>query len=128
MSTITFPAERPFSRVSFQTLDHTTLRGNLYLAAASPAPIVVMTQGYALLKEQYLLNWGGYFLDAGVHVLTYDHRNFGVSDGTPREEVRLDQQAEDYLDAVTFAQGLKEVENNKVFIWGIGHSGGAAGT
>ena len=116
-----------FRRVEFPTHDGVTLRGNLYTSPkVAQAPLVIMTQGYGLLKEHYLENWYEPFLAAGIHVLTYDHRNFGSSDGMPREQVDTMQQAEDYVDAVTYALGLSIVTPRKVFIWGIGHSGGAS--
>ena len=100
-------SDRPFRRVEFQTQDKTTLRGNLYTSPKiANGPLVIMTQGYALLKEHYLENWYNSFLDAGIHVLTYDHRSFGHSDGLPRAHVDPVQQAEDYVDAVTFALAL----------------------
>lgn len=117
-----------WARVEFSTYDGTHLRGNLYRARTENAPIVVMTQGLALLKEHYLQNWAERFQDAGFNVLTYDHRNFGHSQGTPRNEVNLALQAEDYSDAVMFVRSLPGLNADKVFIWGIGHSGGAAGT
>ena len=115
-----------YRRVEFRTQDGTLLRGNYYSASGTTdVPLVIMTQGYALLKEQYLENWYAPFLAAGFNVLTYDHRNFGSSDGQPREEVLLYQQAEDYIDAVTYGLSITG-PSGKVFIWGIGHSGGCA--
>lgn len=36
------------------------------------------------------------------------------------------QQAEDYHDAVIYAGSIEGVDRNRIVIWGIGHSGGAA--
>ncbi|CAD6553481.1 hypothetical protein LMG28140_05297 [Paraburkholderia metrosideri] len=36
------------------------------------------------------------------------------------------QQAADYHDAITAAMNLPGVDRNKICLWGIGHSGGAA--
>lgn len=117
-----------WTRVEFTTYDGTTLRGNWFAApGANNAPAIIMTQGLALLKEHYLQNWAERFQDEGFHVLAYDHRNFGHSEGRPRNEVNLAAQADDYSDAVTFVQGRAGVQADKVFLWGIGHSGGASG-
>lgn len=119
----------PWTRVEFTAYDGTKLRGNWFAAnGASEAPAVIMTQGLALLKEHYLQNWAERFQNKGFNVLTYDHRNFGHSEGLPRNEVNLSAQADDYSAAVTFVQGQSGVNPEKVFIWGIGHSGGASGT
>lgn len=117
-----------WERVEFRAYDGTKLRGNLYRASEKHRPIVIMTQGLALLKEHYLPNWAKRFQEAGFNVLTYDHRNFGDSEGAPRNEVHLYKQSDDYVDAVTYAQTIEDVDKNKVFIWGIGHSGGGCGT
>lgn len=54
-----------------------------------------MAHGYGAVKEQALLRFADTFTDtfteAGFAVLVHDHRTFGASDGTPRQEgVRWD--------------------------------------
>jgi uncharacterized protein len=116
----------PYKRVEFPTYDGTILRGNFYHCPRSkgPAPTVIFCHGIGLLKEQYLENWFRYVLQAGYHVLTYDHRSFGDSDGLPRETFNWVGQAEDFIDAVTFVRALPEVREDKVFAWGVAHAGG----
>jgi alpha-beta hydrolase superfamily lysophospholipase len=116
----------PYERVEFTTFDSTTLRGNLYRTAKAPtrAPIVIFVHGIGLLKEQYLENWFRHFLQGGYHVLTYDNRSFGQSDGLPRENFDWILQAEDFIDTVTYARSLGGVDPDKVFGWGVAHAGG----
>ena len=116
----------PYRRIEFSTYDGTVLRGNFYLGTGPPRPlpIVIFCHGIGLLKEQYLENWFRHVLQSGYHVLTYDHRSFGDSDGLPRETFDWNGQAEDFIDAVTFVRGLPEVDQDKVFGWGVAHSGG----
>jgi uncharacterized protein len=116
----------PYKRVEFLTYDGTILRGNFYHSPNSQetAPIVIFCHGIGLLKEQYLENWFRHALQAGCHVLTYDHRSFGDSDGLPRENFSCMGQAEDLIDAVTFVRSLPEVREDKVFAWGVAHAGG----
>jgi predicted alpha/beta hydrolase len=116
----------PYRRVEFTTYDSTILRGNLYHATNSveQASIIVFVPAIGLLKEQYLENWFKYFLRAGYHVLTYDNRSFGDSDGLPRNNFNWLLQAEDYIDAVTYARSLPEVNEDRVFGWGVAHAGG----
>lgn len=116
----------PYKRVEFTTYDSTTLRGNLYHGASvtKKSPIIIFVHGIGLLKEQYLENWFRYLLQAGYHVLTYDNRSFGVSDGLPRENFNWLLQAEDFIDAVTYTRSLAEVNKEKVFGWGVAHAGG----
>ncbi|KAF7536659.1 hypothetical protein G7054_g4373 [Neopestalotiopsis clavispora] len=117
----------PYKRVEFSTHDSTILRGNLYHATnvSEQVPIVIFTHGIGLVKEQYLENWFCHFLQAGYHVLTYDNRCFGDSDGLPRDHFNWRLQAEDFIDAVTYARRLPEVNKDKVFGWGVAHSGGS---
>jgi uncharacterized protein len=116
----------PYRRIEFKTYDSTALRGNLYHAenAAQHAPIVIFVHGIGLVKEQYLENWFRHFLQAGYHVLTYDHRSFGDSDGLPRNHFNWTVQAEDFVDAVSYVRTLPEVDGDKVFGWGVAHSAG----
>jgi pimeloyl-ACP methyl ester carboxylesterase len=116
----------PFKRVEFTTYDSTILRGNLYHSpnAEKQAPIVILVPAIGLLKEQYLENWLRHFLHAGYHVLTYDNRSFGDSDGFPRDNFNWTQQAEDFVDAVTYTHSLLEVNTSKIFGWGVAHAGG----
>ncbi|EHK18831.1 uncharacterized protein TRIVIDRAFT_225381 [Trichoderma virens Gv29-8] len=115
-------------RVEFRTVDGVTLRGDLYMPnnTANNAPIVVMTQGLTLLKEHYLPDFAVRFQAAGYAVLIYDHRGWGSSEGEPRNAVNPMQQAEDYHDAVIFARSVPGIDGNRIAMWGIGRSGGAA--
>jgi dienelactone hydrolase len=76
------------SKVEFDA-DGTTLRGWLYRprGRAAAAPAVVMAHGYNCIKELYLDRYAAAFANAGHVVLAYDHRNFGDSDGEPRQEL-----------------------------------------
>jgi uncharacterized protein len=106
--------------------DGATLRGWLYRpqTSASTAPVVVMAHGYNCLKEFYLDKYAASVASAGHVVLAYDHRNFGESDGEPRQELDPWQQVRDYRDAITFAQTLDGVDRGRVGIWGSSYAGG----
>ncbi len=108
--------------------DGTALRGWLYLpdGAASPVPTVVMAHGFAAVKEQGLDRYAEVFAAAGLGALVFDHRNFGASDGTPRQELDGVAQARDYRHAVTFARTLAEVDRDRIGVWGTSYSGGHA--
>ena len=104
--------------------DGATLRGWLYRphTSSSTAPVVVMAHGYNCLKEFYLDKYAAAVASAGHVVLAYDHRNFGDSDGEPRQELDPWQQVRDYRDAITFAQTLDGVDRDRVGIWGSSYS------
>ena len=106
--------------------DGLTLRGWLYLpeGAEAPVPTIVMAHGFSAVKEQYLDDFAEAFASAGFAALVYDHRNFGASDGEPRQEIDPILQVRDYRHATTFAQTLPEVDANRIGVWGTSFSGG----
>ena len=106
----------------------TTLRGWLYLPekGKEPFPLVVMTHGWAAVKEMYLDVYAETFAHAGIATLVYDHRNFGASDGTPRQEIDPWAQVRDYRHAITFAATLPSVDSRRLGVWGTSYSGGHA--
>ena len=80
-----------------------TLRGWLYVpdGAAGPVPTIVMAHGFSAVKEMYLDRFAEVFAAAGLGALVFDNRNFGASDGEPRQEIDPWQQVRDYRDAIT---------------------------
>lgn len=103
-----------------------TLRGWLYRPQPRTprAPVVVMAHGYNCLKEFYLDKYAAAVASAGHVVLAYDHRNFGDSDGEPRQELDPWVQVRDYRHAITFAQLLDDVDPARVGVWGTSYAGG----
>jgi fermentation-respiration switch protein FrsA (DUF1100 family) len=103
-----------------------TLRGWLYLPddPQAPVPTVVMAHGFSCVKEMFLDAYAETFVAAGLGVLVYDNRNFGDSDGTPREEVDPWGQIRDYRHAISYARSLPEVDGSRIGIWGTSYTGG----
>ncbi|WZH48454.1 alpha beta superfamily hydrolase [Fusarium acuminatum] len=109
--------------VSFTTHDGVLLRGWFYQAGEN-APAVIITNGWSGTKEQFLDNFAKRFQSAGYGCLVYDNRNFGESDGGPRQHIDPVLQSEDYHDAVTFLSSLDEVDSTRIAAWGSSYSGG----
>ncbi len=103
-----------------------TLRGWFYYpdGATGPVPTVVMAHGFSAVKEMYLDRYAEAFSAAGLGVLVFDNRNFGASDGEPRQEIDPWAQVRDYRHAITFARTLPEVDRDRVGVWGSSYSGG----
>jgi fermentation-respiration switch protein FrsA (DUF1100 family) len=103
-----------------------TLRGWFYLpeSASTPVPTIVMAHGFSCVKEMFLDKYADIFVAAGFGVLVYDNRNFGDSDGEPRQEVDPWGQIRDYRHAITYASSLSEVDENRIGIWGTSYTGG----
>ena len=111
--------------IEFNTEDGVTLRGWLYLPddASEPVATVVMAHGFSALKENYLDRYAEVYAVSGLGALVFDNRNFGASDGEPRQEIDPWQQIRDYRDAITYASGLDEVDGGRIGVWGSSYSG-----
>jgi fermentation-respiration switch protein FrsA (DUF1100 family) len=111
--------------VEFQA-EGVTLRGWLYSpdGADGPAPTVVMAHGFSAVKEMYLDRFAEAFAEAGLAALVFDNRNFGASDGEPRQEIDPWAQVRDYRHAITYARSRAEVDADRIGVWGSSYSGG----
>jgi len=105
--------------------DDTRLRGWWYPPAqATGNPAIVMAHGFSAVKEMALDRYAEVFSAAGFGVLVYDHRNFGASDGEPRQEIDPWGQVRDYRSAIRWTLERPEVDADRVGIWGSSFSGG----
>jgi dienelactone hydrolase len=66
-----------------------TLRGLLFLpeSQSKTLPVVIMAHGTSATVTMVADKYAEAFSRAGLAVLLYDHRNFGRSDGEPRQEI-----------------------------------------
>jgi fermentation-respiration switch protein FrsA (DUF1100 family) len=105
-----------------------TLRGWLYVpdGATGPVATVVMAHGFSAVKEMYLDRFAESFAAAGLGALVYDNRNFGASDGEPRQEVDPWAQVRDYRHAISYAATRPEVDADRIGVWGSSYSAGHA--
>ena len=106
-----------------------TLRGRLYLPTRTtrPIPIVIMAHGFsATINGMVADQYAEAFVEAGFAVLLYDHRNFGISDGEPRQQINKWIQGRGYRDAISFALGRPEIDSSRIAIWGDSMSGAVA--
>src|SRR6202051_1553647 len=103
-----------------------TLRGWFYPAegVSAPSGAVIMTHGFSAVKEMYLDRFAEAFAAAGLNAVVYDNRNFGASDGEPRQEIDPWRQVRDYRDAITYAETVEETDADRIGIWGSSYSGG----
>src|SRR5450755_1370760 len=96
-----------------------TLRGRLYMPGNSgPVPIIIMAHGFSATIGMVSDKYAEEFYKAGFAVLLYDHRNFGISDGEPRQELNKWLQMRGYQDAINFVITLTNIDKNKIALWG----------
>jgi pimeloyl-ACP methyl ester carboxylesterase len=98
-----------------------TLRGHLYCDRESTRqrPAVIMSHGLsATINGMTADRYAEVFRDAGFAVLLYDHRNFGISDGEPRQQINKWTQARGYRDAIDFLAMRPEIDAARIALWG----------
>jgi len=83
-----------------------------------------MAHGYSAVKEMYLDTFAEAFAAGGLGALVFDNRNFGASDGEPRQEIDPWAQLRDYRHAISYAQTRPEVDADRIGVWGSSYSGG----
>ncbi|KAF5721534.1 alpha beta hydrolase superfamily hydrolase [Fusarium globosum] len=113
----------PRQDVEFRACDGIVLRGFLY-DQEETSPCIIMTHGLGGTRHFLLPPFAEAFQDAGYVVLLYDNRNWGDSDGLPRQESNPPLQQADYYDAFNYASSLPFVDKDKIVYWGTSFSGG----
>ena len=88
------------------------------------APCVVMAHGFAGTRRTGLAPVAERLQAAGLHVLVFDYRYFGDSDGEPRQLLSPRTQHEDWASAIAYARGRSDVDPDRVALWGVSYSGG----
>lgn len=102
-----------------------TLRGNLYLPESDTLkhPVIVMAHGFTTtIKGMTADKYAEEFQKVGFAVLLYDHRNFGISDGEPRQEINFWIQSRGYIDAIDFLFMRSEIDTTRIAVWGASMS------
>lgn len=115
-----------FSRTDCQFPSHgDNCSAWLYLPDDMVKPsLVVMAHGFGGLRNCGLEPFAELFADQGLAVLLFDYRGFGESEGTPRQLISPRRHVEDYHAAVTWARGQKDINSDKIALWGSSFSGG----
>lgn len=83
-----------------------------------------MAHGTSATIEMVANRYAEVFAEAGVSALLYDHRNLGISDGEPRQEINPWIQCRGYRDALTYAASLTDHDPDRIGIWGDSFSAG----
>jgi uncharacterized protein len=91
---------------------------------ASGMPCTVMAHGWSGVREQRLDAYAERFAAAGLAALVFDYRNFGASEGEPRDLIDIRRQLEDWAAAISFARSLPGVNCERIALWGSSFSGG----
>lgn len=113
------PSVDPGSResVSFPS-DGLALAGHLYrppqAAEGERTAGLVMAGPMTSVKEETLPHYAAPLAEAGYTVLTFDNRNFGESDGEPRQHLVTSEQVEDLKNAVSYLLTREDVDPDRL--------------
>jgi fermentation-respiration switch protein FrsA (DUF1100 family) len=104
----------------------TTVSAWLYIPEnlSTPVPCVVMGHGFGGTKDMGLDTYAVRFQKAGYAVLVFDYRHLGESGGEPRQLIWIPYQLEDWAAAIAYARSLKQIDPEKIALWGTSMSGG----
>ena len=115
-------SETNYTEIDFDSVG-AKLRGRLYRSSNAKAPLVVMAHGFTATAHMSLYKFAERLAGHGNHTLVYDHRNFGLSDGTPRYAVDQWVQIRGYTDAISAALNMKDLTSEEIVVWGESMSG-----
>ena len=115
-------SEKNYTEIDFASVG-AKLRGRLYQSSNAKAPLVVMAHGFTATAHMSLYKFAERLAVYGNHILVYDHRNFGLSDGAPRYAVDQWVQIRGYTDAISAALNMKDLTSEEIVVWGESMSG-----
>lgn len=96
------------------------LSGDLHLPEGTgPWPAVVLTGPFAGVKEQVTGLYAAKFAERGFAALAFDHRNWGASEGEPRQHEDATAKVDDLRDAVGFLAARDEIDAGRVAVCGV---------
>ena len=76
------------------------------------APIIIMAQGFGMIKDAGLPAFAQRFAEAGYAVFAFDYRGFGDSEGRPRHWVSPKRHLEDWQAALNFIKRYSHSRNS----------------
>jgi dienelactone hydrolase len=114
------------TKVCFDSGDVTCI-GYLYYPTQISAthPCVVLGTGFTGTQDTPSIQAAAErFAANGFAALTFDYQNFGESDGTPRQLIRIQSQQADFHAAIGFARNQAGIDPERIALWGTSLGGG----
>lgn len=109
----------PIVEVGFSSAGEQCARWLHLPAGAGPHPCVVMLHSTAGVRQlRCYSERGRAFAESGVATLQFDCRCFGASEGEPRQLYDVRMLAEDLEAAVECSRGRRELDGERLALWG----------
>lgn len=89
-----------------------------------PAPLLVMAHGLGAVRGMRLDAYAERFSASGYACLVFDYRNFGDSEGRPRQVLDVGMQLADWAAAVAHARTIPGIDPDRIALWGTSFAGG----
>ncbi len=93
-------------------------------AGTDPSPLLVMAHGLGAVRTMRLDAYAERFCAAGYACVVFDYRNFGDSEGRPRQLLDIGMQLADWAAAVSYARTLDGIDHDRIGLWGSSFGGG----
>ncbi|ACB96544.1 alpha/beta hydrolase [Beijerinckia indica] len=87
---------------------------------------VVLGHGWGMVAGGDLEDYARAIVECGLAALTFDYRNLGKSGGMPRQHIDPWKQVEDFRAGISFVRSQREVDGERIGIWGSSYGGGHA--
>jgi pimeloyl-ACP methyl ester carboxylesterase len=87
-------------------------------------PLVIMGSFLGGEKTFRLPAYAERFVQQGLAVFLFDYRNFGGSDGEPRNLIDPWRHLQDWRAAINHARSLSDIASNRLALWGSSFAGG----
>ncbi|ORV19713.1 alpha/beta hydrolase [Mycobacterium celatum] len=88
------------------------------------APLLVMAHGLGAVRTMRLDAYAERFSAVGYACLVFDYRNFGDSEGQPRQLLDVGMQLQDWTAAVAYGRTLPGIDDSRIGLWGTSFGGG----
>jgi len=89
-----------------------------------PVPCVILSNGFGGIKDGLLEKFALRYAQEGMASINYDYRYFGESSGEPRQYYNKAAQLEDLKAMIAYARSRKEIDGNKIALFGTSGGGG----
>ncbi|MDN5217280.1 alpha/beta fold hydrolase [Fulvivirgaceae bacterium BMA12] len=113
---------KTMEKINF-TSEGIKLVGDLYYPSdyelGKKYPAIVVSGSWTTVKEQMAGLYAKKLAEAGYITLAFDFRNYGESEGEPRFYESPDLKKTDIKNAVSFLEGLPEIDNTKIGAFGV---------